>query len=115
MRRTDIRTLKRAVELRRNLSDGEKRLWQAIRRGQINGVHFRRQHAIGPYIVDFCAPRRKIVIEVDGAHHQAQKEYDSERTTFLEQHGYRVLRFWNHDILGNIDGVMQMIIGALRD
>jgi very-short-patch-repair endonuclease len=78
-------------------------------------VHFRNQHAIGNYIVDFCAPRKKLIIEVDGRQHIEQKQYDKERTAFLETKGYRVLRFWNNDVMNNIDAVLEVIWGVLRE
>ena len=72
-------------------------------------MHFRRQHAIGPYIADFCAPGAKLVIEVDGSQHLDQEEYDLERTAFLVEKGFRVLRFWNSDVINKIDDVMGVI------
>ena len=79
-------------------------------------VHFRNQHAVGNYAVDFsrkgtpCAPRKKLIIELDGSQHLEQEEYDKERTAFLESKGYRVLRFWN-----NLDAVLKVIWSALSD
>lgn len=78
-------------------------------------VHFRNQHAIGNYVVDFCAPRRKLIIELDGSQHLEQEEYDSERTVFLQSKGYRVLRFWNNDVMKDIDSVLKVIYDALND
>ena len=75
-----------------------------MRAQRANGVHFRRQHAIGPYITDFCAPRQKLVIELDGSQHLDQEEYDTERTAFLESKSCRLLRFWNGEIMNNING-----------
>ncbi len=66
------------------------------------GVHFRNQHAIGNYVVDFCAPRKKLIVELDGSQHLEQEEYDNERTEFFKSKGYQVLRFWNNDILNDI-------------
>ena len=77
-----------------------------------DGVRFRRQYAIGPFITDFCAPRRKIVIEVDGSQHREQRNYYRERTDYLQSQGYSVLRFWNDEVMGNIDRVM-LEIGAV--
>jgi very-short-patch-repair endonuclease len=70
-------------------------------------------HAIGNYIVDFCAPRKKLVIELDGSQHLEQVEYDVERTAFLESKGYKVLRFWNNEVMNNIDLVLKVIWDAL--
>jgi very-short-patch-repair endonuclease len=80
-----------------------------------DGIHFRRQHAIGKYIVDFCAPRKKLIIELDGSQHLEQRDYDAERTQFLEAQGYRVLRFWNSDVINTTDAVLQVIWNALND
>lgn len=80
---------------------------------QIENVHFRRQHAIGNYIVDFCSPRQKLIIELDGGQHLEQQEYDQVRTEFLQAKGYRVLRFWNNDVLFDLNGVMKVILEAL--
>ena len=84
-----------------------------MRNHQINDVGFRRQHAIGNYVVDFCAPRRKLIIELDGGQHLEQEEYDAERTEFLASRGYKVLRYWNNDVLKNIDDVIREIQLAL--
>ena len=80
-----------------------------------DGIHFRRQHAIGNYIVDFCAPRRKLIIELDGSQHLDQQEYDAERTKYLELRGYQVLRFWNHEVMNHIDEVLNVIWNALHE
>ena len=100
---------KRAKELRRNGTEAEAKLWSHLRNHQLHNVGFRRQHAIGNYIVDFCAPRSKLIVELDGSQHLEQKEYDTERTQFLEFHGYKVLRFWNNEVLKAIDGVIREI------
>ena len=78
-------------------------------------VHFRSQHAIGNYIVDFVAPRKKLIIELDGSQHLEQEEYDAERTAFLQSKGYRVLRFWNNDVMNDIDSVLTVIWDALKE
>ena len=78
-------------------------------------VHFRNQHAIGSYIVDFCAPRKKLIIELDGSQHLEQQEYDEERTKYFEARGYRVLRFWNNDVMKDMDHVLRVIWNALQD
>ena len=104
----------RAEELRRDQTDAETKLWSRLRAHRMDGVHFRRQYAIGNYIVDFCSPRRKLIIEVDGSQHIERQEYDSERTEFLESLGYQVLRFWNNEIMNNIDAVVGVILDALH-
>ena len=78
-------------------------------------VHFRNQHAIGSYIVDFCAPRRKLIIELDGSQHLEQEEYDAERTEYLKSKGYKVLRFWNNDVMNDIDSVLNVIWDTLNE
>jgi len=112
-RRTSPQTFSNSRQLRHNQTEAEARLWRALRSHQLEDIHFRRQHAIGPYIVDFCAPRQKLVIELDGGQHLDQQEYDLERTAFLKSKGYRVLRFWNDEVLKNLDGVAQAILEAL--
>jgi very-short-patch-repair endonuclease len=112
-RRTSPIILSNARTLRHNLTEAEASLWQVLRMRQQDNIHFRRQHAIGPYIVDFCAPRQKLIIEVDGGQHLEQQEYDSQRTAFLESKGYRVLRFWNDEVIKNRDGVLLVVLEAL--
>jgi very-short-patch-repair endonuclease len=111
-RRTTPKVFSHSKELRHNTTPAEQKLWAILRAHQVAGVHFRRQHAIGNYIVDFCAPRAKLIIELDGGQHLEQQEYDKERTEFLQAKGYRVLRFWNKDVLKDLNGVMQVILDA---
>src|SRR4026208_1797060 len=94
-----------AGKLRQNQTEAEAKVWSRLRAHRMAGVQFRRQHAIGNYIVDFCSSRRKLIIELDGSQHLDQAEYDSERTTYLESKGYRVLRFWNNDVMKDIETV----------
>jgi len=105
----------RARGLRKALTPAELKLWAYLRGGRLHGVKFRRQHAIGQYIPDFCAIKPRLIIELDGSQHAEQAEYDAERTTFFESKGYRVLRFWNNDILNNIDDVLKVILNALDE
>ena len=107
--------MNRAGELRRNLTPAEQRLWAVLRNQQIEGVRFRRQHAIGNFIVDFCAPHQKLIIELDGSQHLEQEEYDAERTAFLQSQGYQVLRFWNLDVIKDLRGVISAIESALKN
>ena len=111
----------RAGDLRHNQTEAEAKLWSRLRTHRMAGVQFRRQHAIGNYIVDFsqrdavqCSPRRKLIIELDGSQHLDQAKYDLERTRYFESKGYRVLRFWNHDVLNNIDAVLNTIWNELN-
>jgi len=105
----------RARELRHEMTPAEKKLWWRIRNGQLNGAHIRRQHTVGPFIVDFFCAKSKLVIEVDGDTHAEQVEYDAERTQWLdEQKHYRVIRFTNDDVLHNTDAVVQRIKDELE-
>ena len=104
-----------AYKLRHNLTETEAKLWTNLRANRLRNVHFRRQHAIGKYIVDFCAPRQKLIIELDGSQHLDQEEHDKERTSYLASKRYRVLRFWNNEVSNNIDGVMIVIEQALSE
>ena len=106
----ELRTPALAGCAREEQTPAEAKLWAYLRTRRTNGIDFRRQHAIGPYITDFCAPRRKLVIEVDGSQHLDQQEYDAERTAFLKAQGYTILRFWNGDVMNNIEGVLGVIL-----
>jgi len=92
----------------------ELKLWAYLRGGRLNGVKFRRQHAIGEYVADFCAIKARLIIELDGSQHLEQKEYDDDRTKYLESRGYRVLRFWNNDVMNRIDEVLKVIWSELH-
>jgi very-short-patch-repair endonuclease len=113
-RRTTLEAFFTAKQLRHSQTPAEIKLWAALKAHQLEGIQFRRQHPIGEFIVDFCAPSRKLIIEIDGSAHLNQQEYDTERTIFLESKGYRVLRFWNNDVMNNIDWVIEMILGSLN-
>ena len=113
-RRTTPKVFGRAKALSRNLTPAEEKLWGHLRAHRTGDVHFRKQHAIGHYIVDFCAPRRKLIIELDGSQHLEQEDYDKERTVFLESKGYRVLRFWNNEVMNNIEAVLGVIWDVLK-
>ena len=107
------RTLERSRALRRNMTDAERKLWFALRYKSLEGARFRRQYPIGDYIVDFCCPGCKLIIEVDGGQHADAQDYDERRTRFLESRGFGVLRFWNGDVLANRDGVVEAILESL--
>jgi very-short-patch-repair endonuclease len=111
--RSTPKLMHRAGELRHEQTPAEARLWAYLRLHRAGGVQFRRQHAIGSYIVDFCSPSRKLIIELDGSQHLDQEEYDAGRTVFLELKGYCLLRFWNSDVMNNINGVMGVILEEL--
>ena len=114
-KRTTPKIFGRAKKLHREMTEPETKLWAHLRAHRMGDVHFRNQHAIGNYIVDFCAPGRKLVIELDGSQHLEQEEYDKERTDFLESKGYRVLRFWNNVVMKDIDSVLRVIFDALNE
>ncbi len=101
-----------ARNLRRNMTDAERTLWHRLRAGQ-TGAKFRRQQPIGPYIVDFVCFDRRLIVELDGGQHADAIAYDAARTRWLETQGFTVLRFWNNDIMSNIEGVLVRIMEAL--
>lgn len=98
-----------ARQLRANSSDAEIRLWWHLRDRRLGGAKFRRQYPIGPYIVDFVCLDKRLVVELDGGQHSEQVEYDAVRTMFLEREGYRVLRFWNDEVLRETEAVLEVI------
>lgn len=103
----------RARELRNNPTEAERARWKHLRLRQLEGQKFRRQQPLGRYIVDFVCLETRLIIELDGGQHAGQGASDAERTAWLEAHGFRVLRFWNHEVLRNIDAVKEVIRGAL--
>ena len=104
----------RASTMRAAPTDAERKLWWHLRhRLKLSNSHFRRQVRLGSYIVDFANHAARVVIEVDGSQHATRSAADAARTDFLEREGYRVLRFWNNDVLRNIDGVLETIHGAM--
>ena len=114
-RNTSSETVLKARMLRRELTESEKKLWVLLRSHRFEGIHFRRQHPIGPFIADFCSPKHKLVIELDGSQHVDNAEYDGKRTEFLESRGFTVLRFWNHDVLKDPDSVLLEILQVLQE
>jgi very-short-patch-repair endonuclease len=104
----------KARQLRKNPTDAERRMWQELKRRQISGVKFRRQQPLGDFIVDFVSFERRLIIEVDGGQHVEQAAYDEKRTRWLEAQGYRVLRFWDNDVLSDIEAVMHVVFDAVE-
>ena len=104
----------REHELRANMTDAERRLWAALRGRRLRGFKFRRQHRLGPFIADFVCIEHRLVIEADGGQH-ADNAADDRRTAWLQARGWRVLRFWNNDVLTNTEGVQESILQALTD
>jgi very-short-patch-repair endonuclease len=103
-----------ARALRRNPTDAEQRLWSRLRRRQLDGCRFRREVPLGPYVVDFACLAARLVIEVDGGQHSWRAEEDATRSSSLEANGFRVLRFWNNDVHGNLEGVLETIRLAVQ-
>ena len=102
------KSVERSKELRLNAIDAEKKLWRYLRLKQINGYKFRRQYLIGKYVADFACVEKKLVIELDGGQH-CENKYDQKRDTFIADRGYRILRFWNYEIVENIEGTLEVI------
>ena len=113
MRGRDRFIVTRARRLRRDSTDAEMRLWLRLRDRRLSGFKFARQHSIGCYIVDFVCRERRLIVEVDGGQH-AGNIHDRIRDDNLTAEDYRVLRFWNTDVLSNMDGVLTTILAALE-
>ena len=105
----------RSRELRLNATEAERKLWAQLSARKIASVRFNRQFPIGPFICDFVSRSAKLVIEVDGGQHAVDVEKDQARTSYLEAQGYRVIRFWNNDVLERIEGVIGEIERVLAD
>ena len=105
----------RARELRQEMTPAEQLVWERLRDRQLDGLKFRRQHPLGRFIVDFCCPEHRLIVELDGGVHRGQEDHDEARTEVLEAYGYRVLRFPNTAVLQDVDGVLQMIAEAVRE
>ncbi len=109
--------ISRARQLRHQLTDAEKALWQRLRDKQLSAFRFRRQAPIGDYIVDFACFASRLVIELDGGQHaeMSQQKHDQRRTAWLESQGFRVIRFWNNNVLQNTEGVVIEIARVLEE
>ena len=105
----------RARRLRHNQTEVEQRLWARLRARQLCGAKFRRQHAISYFIADFCCLEHRLVVELDGGQHAMQTEADRRRSRFLASRGFRVLRFWDNEVMEDIDAVLEQIAEALTD
>ena len=108
------KSVERARRLRRDLTDAERKLWFLLRNRRIAGIKFRRQCPIGPYIADFAAIEALLIVEADGGQHASREPYDLRRTAWLNARGFRVLRFWNNDVLTNPEGVVEAIQRLIR-
>ena len=112
--RSTPKIMQHAVVLRKAMTPAERKLWAHLRNDQL-GLNFRRQHAIGNYIVDFYCPRVGLVIELDGSQHLEQEEYDQQRTSYFKAQGCRMLRFWNSDVMKDINAVLVAILQAINE
>ena len=106
---TSNRLTKFAKALRNHSTDAESILWRKLRARQLEGIKFRRQQPIGNFIVDFVNFEKRIIIELDGGQHADTIQKDTKRDTVFKKNGYRVLRFWNNEVLGNTDAVLEVI------
>jgi len=94
------------------MTEAERKLWARLRGRQLANTKFVKQFPIGPYVADFAARSVRLVVELDGGQHNEVK--DAARTKLIEEHGYRVIRFWNNDVMGNIEGVLETIVNEIR-
>jgi very-short-patch-repair endonuclease len=107
--------MSRAKQLRKNMTDAERLLWRELRSRQLSGHKFRRQQPLGGFIVDFVCLEKRLIVELDGGQHseQDQAAYDASRTTWLTHNGFRVLRFWDHEVMKDLVTVKEAISNAL--
>lgn len=113
-RRASPRSRNHATDLRRNATVPEKLVWNGLRARQLGSFKFRRQHPIESFVVDFYCAAAKLVVELDGESHEGREAYDRERQRRLESLGFRVFRVTNDEVLSNLDGVLEAILGAAR-
>ncbi|HVN72099.1 MAG TPA: endonuclease domain-containing protein [Desulfomonilia bacterium] len=106
-------SVSRARSLRKGMTDAEQLLWRHLRNRRLDGHKFRRQHSIGPFVADFVCIEKGVIVELDGGQHVLSSGKDGKRTRFLESKGFRVLRFWNHDVLKETEAVLITIQQAL--
>jgi len=109
--KNDPHIKERRRELRRRQTEAERFLWGALRNRQLHGLKFFRQYSFGPYILDFYCTEKSLAIELDGGQHNLpeKREYDADRTAYLEAHGVEVIRFWNSDVMQDVQAVLQVI------
>ena len=107
----------RRQELRRNQTDAEKALWLKVRNRQICGMKFYRQYSLGPFILDFYCPEKKLAVELDGGQHNQHenKEYDTARSEYLKAHGIDVIRFWNNEVLLDMESVLLKLTSIISN
>jgi very-short-patch-repair endonuclease len=103
-----------ARQLRGRMTDAEHLLWRHLRRRQLIGQKFRRQHPMGPFVVDFVCLEAGLIVELDGGQHAEQVQADLRREAWLRERGFTVLRFWNHDVMSRTEAVLEVILAELR-
>jgi len=103
-------TLKNSRRLRKEMTDAERKLWSVLRGSQLEGLKFRRQHPVPPYVADFCCIEKKLVVELDGSQHNVQSDWPRSRA--LQSQGWRIIRFWDHDVLLATEAVVEAIWNA---
>ncbi len=106
-------SIRHAREMRKEPTDAERRLWSYLRGRRFDNFKFRRQHPIGPFIVDFCCVQKKLIVELDGGQHEEDQQYYERRSAYLGERGFRVIRFWNGEVFQGIEGVLEQIGIAL--
>jgi very-short-patch-repair endonuclease len=116
MRKKPPRQVAFARRLRSEMTDAERVLWRRLRSRQMEGAKFRRQEPIGPYVVDFVSVQERLIVEIDGGQHNEEnaRQRDQKRTEWLRENGYRIIRFWNNDVLENTEGVLEAIRETLQ-
>ncbi len=97
------------------MTDAEKLLWKHLRGKKLDGAYFRRQHQVGKYFADFVCIEHKLIIELDGGQHATQQSYDKTRDNFIKEQGFIVLRFWNNEVMENIEAVAMKILGCIKN
>jgi very-short-patch-repair endonuclease len=107
-----MRQLDFARQLRSKQTDTEALLWSRLRAYRLSGLKFRRQQPVGVYVVDFFCPEKKLIVKLDGGQHQERIGYDEARDAWLKSEGYTVLRYWNNEVMGNLEGVLEDIVRA---
>ena len=116
LKRLNLRpdAIQQARNLRKTMTKPERLLWRALREA-LPAWHWRKQVPVGPYFADFASHSAKLIIELDGGQHARATEYDAARTRFIRAQGYRLIRFWNNDVLSNVDGVLERIVQFLPE
>jgi very-short-patch-repair endonuclease len=112
--RVGVRGRDKARELRRSETDAERKLWHFLRDRQLGGHKFRRQHPVGPYLADFACVERGLIVELDGGQHAEQQRYEARRTEFLIARGFKVIRFWDNEVLTQTSAVLESILRESR-